>query len=474
MQKIYKKKIKGFTLVELIIVITILAILATIAFVSFQSYTSDSRDATRISNLTWLQKWLDAFALKVWQYPLPDDIYATGLFKTWAVNDTLNYVWYVKENISRLISMNKVPIDPVWNTNFVYWVSANQNKYQIAGTLEKKQANTGIITTTYAAMTQAKVVWNYTYPLKIGTKVYSLPSLIFVWTGNLVSNSTWFVINNGQNLAYSIDGKPLNNTQTTAQVLQIITGTPALILTWIDVSAYTWAQNFKSLSSLPADLQSLWITKDQVWISLFWDPYLAATAPKPWNCWDMVTTLDGSHTYTTITWPDGKCWTSQNMRHGSMLANGTTAPSNNAWIEKWCYNNLASNCNSDGGLYTWQESMGINAWDTTSNTEVSSLSVCWQLGTNWALPTHAQWTSLTTAWATWWAWNKLSWIVSTLPWFRDPSWPMISQTSSAYRWSSTVLNTTDWYGRNLGSTAISVASWNYGKNNWFSVVCIKN
>lgn len=474
MQKIYKRKLKGFTLVELIIVITILAILATIAFVSFQSYTSDSRDTTRISNLTSLQKWLDAFALKVWQYPLPDDIYGTWLYTTWAVNDTLNYVWYVKENVSRLISINKVPMDPVSNTNFIYWVSINQNKYQIAATLEKAQNTAGIITTTYAATPQAKLIWNYTYPLKVWTKVYSLPSLVFMWTGNLLLNSTWFIINNGQNLPYSIDGKPLNNTQTTAQVLQTITWTPSLSLTGIDVSSYTGAQAFKSLSSVPTELQWLWLTKDQIGISLFWDPYLAAIAPKPWKCEEPITTLDGSQTYTTIKWYDGKCRTSQNMRHGSKLWSAWTNPSNNNLLEKWCYGWLDSNCDLEWALYSWKEAMGIDFWDNATAVENSSKSVCWQLSGAWSLPTTTQWSALQTAGATGWMGNKLSWIISYLPWYiHDVMW-YYQRWVEWYRWTGSPYDANWAYYKSLNSANSTIWGAGIPKARAFSVVCIRN
>jgi prepilin-type N-terminal cleavage/methylation domain-containing protein len=51
-----RKRLLGFTLVELIVVITILAILGTIGFLSIQGYSASARDGSRIGNLVNLQK----------------------------------------------------------------------------------------------------------------------------------------------------------------------------------------------------------------------------------------------------------------------------------------------------------------------------------------------------------------------------------------------------------------------------------
>jgi len=75
------KKLRGFTLVELIVVISILVILWTIAFLQFGSFSSSARDSSRISNVANLKKWLDMFQIKTGVYPMPEN--STTLTMSW-------------------------------------------------------------------------------------------------------------------------------------------------------------------------------------------------------------------------------------------------------------------------------------------------------------------------------------------------------------------------------------------------------
>jgi uncharacterized protein (TIGR02145 family) len=70
---------------------------------------------------------------------------------------------------------------------------------------------------------------------------------------------------------------------------------------------------------------------------------------------DTVEDADGNE-YDTVEVGD-QCWMAENIRVGTKLAAGTTEPSNNETIEKWCYNNDSAICATDGGLYSWDEAM---------------------------------------------------------------------------------------------------------------------
>ena len=67
-----------------------------------------------------------------------------------------------------------------------------------------------------------------------------------------------------------------------------------------------------------------------------------------------------------------------------MLASAATDPTDNSQIEKWCYNDSASNCAIMGGLYSWQEAMG---WVTTE----SAQGIC---PNDWHLPSDAEFDTL--------------------------------------------------------------------------------
>lgn len=214
-----QKKIKAFTLVELIIVITILAILALIAFIGFQNFVRDSRDGNRLVTLTNIDTWLNLLQVQTWKYPTPD-----GNIQTWSLllDETpfiYSHMWIIWDSISRIIKLSTTPIDPVSNSNYVYAVNEKQDKYQIATILENTQSNTfPTIPQTYASTPYtAKVIWNHQVNIKIpkDNKIWfvTIPSMIFTWNENTL-NSSWshHIINWGKNLPYTI-----NNTFTTIQ-----------------------------------------------------------------------------------------------------------------------------------------------------------------------------------------------------------------------------------------------------------------
>ncbi len=78
-----------------------------------------------------------------------------------------------------------------------------------------------------------------------------------------------------------------------------------------------------------------------------------------------------------------QCWMSSNLNVGERLASDDE-PSDNNKIEKWCYDDDESNCDSDGGLYSWDEAMqystsegeqGIcpNGWHLPDTSELDNL-----------------------------------------------------------------------------------------------------
>jgi uncharacterized protein (TIGR02145 family) len=108
-----------------------------------------------------------------------------------------------------------------------------------------------------------------------------------------------------------------------------------------------------------------------------------ADAPQ-WNCGQSIADARDGKNYNTIQ-IGTQCWMSKNLNIGNRIA-GTTEQTNNATIEKYCYDNSETNCDVYGGLYQWDEMMGYS-------TTPSIQGIC-PIG--WHLPTDADWTELTT------------------------------------------------------------------------------
>ncbi|MFA5352039.1 MAG: LamG-like jellyroll fold domain-containing protein, partial [Candidatus Gracilibacteria bacterium] len=91
------------------------------------------------------------------------------------------------------------------------------------------------------------------------------------------------------------------------------------------------------------------------------------------------TVTDGGYTYNTVQ-IGTQCWLKQNINKGTMLASVDTLPTNNSTVEKWCYNNDSAICDSEGGLYSWDEAMG---YSTTAGAQ----GIC---PSGYHIPTDAQ------------------------------------------------------------------------------------
>ena len=116
---LWKNK-KWFTLVELIIVVVIIAILATIAFLTLWNYTSQARDARRFSDKNNIEKALEIYKAKKWEYPDFDlDEKWEKVFWTWA---------WEKVNTS----LSTLPRDPLTNKFYRIELANNLDKIDFA------------------------------------------------------------------------------------------------------------------------------------------------------------------------------------------------------------------------------------------------------------------------------------------------------------------------------------------------------
>lgn len=133
------RKIKGFTLIELIIVITILAILSTIGFLSIWGYSSKARDSSRVSDLAMIAESLDLSEISAGSYPDPDNFFSvtyTGS-SIWKQGKVGTSVLSFFKSTMRGGWINTIPTDPLNKSEYIYSSLTNGKAYQILASYEK-------------------------------------------------------------------------------------------------------------------------------------------------------------------------------------------------------------------------------------------------------------------------------------------------------------------------------------------------
>jgi len=144
--------------------------------------------------------------------------------------------------------MNKIPTDPLSNTNYIYGVNSSLSQYQIATTLENIIAydTSLLIPTVYADTSyQAKVSGDYPgyFKFSSGSEVWiaNIPSLLWNNTGsvNLLSSGTYFVVNKQTNLPYKLDESNVIQNKDANQIIQAITSNSTTTLTGVNITGVT-------------------------------------------------------------------------------------------------------------------------------------------------------------------------------------------------------------------------------------------
>jgi uncharacterized protein (TIGR02145 family) len=197
------------------------------------------------------------------------------------------------------------------------------------------------------------------------------------------------------------------------------------------------------------------------------------------------TDADGGH-YPIVT-IGPQIWMAQNLNVGARI-DGLFDQTNNALIEKYCYQDLDEKCNEYGALYQWDEMM---QYVTTPGVQ----GIC---PAGWHLPTDDNWGLLTTilggesvaggllketgstftgngSWSYPNTGATNSSGFSALPCgYRQNSGSFSMLHSDDYFWSSTEeISTRAWY-RGLQYNHLYVVRWYSAKYNGFSVRCVMN
>ncbi|MDP2091290.1 MAG: fibrinogen-like YCDxxxxGGGW domain-containing protein [Candidatus Gracilibacteria bacterium] len=134
------KNLKGFTLVELIVVTTILAILGTIAFISLQGYSRDARDSARVSDMSRIKTSLELYNIEAGKYPDPTEAqpitFSGGLAWYQGIFGNSTFI-----NVSKL---DKIPKDPITDKEYSYSVLNTGQEYELGGIMEGDEISMNI------------------------------------------------------------------------------------------------------------------------------------------------------------------------------------------------------------------------------------------------------------------------------------------------------------------------------------------
>ena len=206
-----------------------------------------------------------------------------------------------------------------------------------------------------------------------------------------------------------------------------------------------------------------------------------ATENCPIDCGQPFTDIRDGKSYNTVL-IGAQCWMAQNLNIGTRI-NGSQDQTNNQVIEKYCYNDLESNCDIYGGLYQWNEAMQYVATPGVQG-------IC---PAGWHLPTDAEWTILTTllggesvaggkmkeaGFAHWQSPNtgatNTSGFTALPGGYRDSGGSFGGLTSYTYFWSSSESSSSYAWYRGLGYDSEIVYRGDYSKTGGFSCRCLKD
>jgi uncharacterized protein (TIGR02145 family) len=182
-----------------------------------------------------------------------------------------------------------------------------------------------------------------------------------------------------QNLGINIDG----SSPDSSAILDVKSTTKGMLIPRLTTAQIAAIAN-------PADgLQAyntddgkicVFVLSEYVWKELSYGAGTIISIPPCGN--PIIDTRDGK-SYPGIL-IGTQCWMAQNLNIGTKI-NGVNDQANNNSIEKYCFNDLESNCDIYGGLYQWNEAM---QYSTTEGVQ----GIC---PTGWHLPTDVEWTTLT-------------------------------------------------------------------------------
>jgi uncharacterized protein (TIGR02145 family) len=126
----------------------------------------------------------------------------------------------------------------------------------------------------------------------------------------------------------------------------------------------------------------VFVSSDNVWKEVSYGT--GVIPPPPFVCGNSFFDARDGKSYPTVL-IGTQCWMAQNLDIGTRI-NGSQEQTANGIIEKYCYDDLESNCNVYGGLYQWHEAMQYMRTESIQG-------IC---PDGWHFPSDAEWSVLTT------------------------------------------------------------------------------
>ncbi len=183
-----------------------------------------------------------------------------------------------------------------------------------------------------------------------------------------------------------------------------------------------------------------------------------------------------------------QCWFAKNLNVGTRI-NGSQSQTDNSTIEKYCYDDLESNCDMYGGLYQWAEAVQYLNGATNSGSPNPAFSgnvqgIC---PPGWHIPTLAEFQTLsstvgnnsnalkTVGQGTGdGAGTNSSGFSALLAGYRFEDGDFYYLGSRTYFWGSTEYSSSDAYVMLLSYSSSIVNLYDYNKEDGFSVRCVQD
>ncbi len=491
---------KAFTLIELVITLTILAILWTISFFALQWYSTQARDSTRISDISRMRTTLEIFNAESWKYPKPTD------WVDITYNDTV--IWnqgtfweQVKVNVDKI---NKVPSDPLSESQYTYSITPNWNKYQLWWILEWDEISLNnhplILDKTNAWQVQAKayVIWTYNWIItkaivESNCTILAVPSIItndlnFRQLQQIVDNN-WFVYRWYRNLPWSFKRSKFNvygwfwfrpnklelytDTIWCSDVLDTTNHSAKISLLKQIQDTYAWTimQNEwdiwnivnENINLLKSSNTTLTLAINTVNNTLWWKIALPSVTRNLPNC-----TTPPPYTWANfIVWNPSiyeqewqsldsnaacywTCWVWKVFYWGQCIVENCTEN-----LPIWVKPNGTSSISNASTMYWWNWNYSTTWWECTFTCNT------WY-NWNWSTCIINTYIVSGSLWATGaWASVNLWGTVVTADWSWDFSWNINHGTSL-----SDIVITKTWHTCILGDAWPNYLSWNYTSITW--------